>query len=292
MGVPAFKFKLGAFAIGAAVGGLSGSCSPARQGFINSDSFIAAERRSCSWPWSSWAGREHGRRRSCGAILVAYLPERLRFVAEWRDRWCSGRAGRSGHDLPAAGHLPTRGGGGVRRRAARTAEEEVTRRWLSNLATEHGPPSSTDVAGPPLLRVDNVDAAVRRCGRARRGQLQHPQGRDPRPDRTQRRRQDHLLQRDDRRVQADRGRRAVRRQRISGRKPHKITEMGIARTFQNIRFFPEMTAMENVHGGHRLTQQHVLGAVPLYRVRAPSCRVTDGCAVRSGVAKIRAPALR
>jgi len=36
---------------------------------------------------------------------------------------------------------------------------------------------------------------------------------------------------------------------LVGRKPHKITEAGVARTFQNIRLFPNMTAIDNIMVG-------------------------------------------
>jgi len=34
--------------------------------------------------------------------------------------------------------------------------------------------------------------------------------------------------------------------KVSGRKPHKVTKLGIARTFQNIRLFDNMSGLENV----------------------------------------------
>ena len=53
--------------------------------------------------------------------------------------------------------------------------------------------------------------------------------------------------------------------RVSGRKPYEISRMGISRTFQNIRLFPEMTAIENVMVG---TDSRHITSVPgaLFRI--------------------------
>jgi branched-chain amino acid transport system ATP-binding protein len=42
--------------------------------------------------------------------------------------------------------------------------------------------------------------------------------------------------------------------RINGRKPYEITRFGVARTFQNIRLFPDLTVLENV-----MTARHLRG---------------------------------
>ena len=50
--------------------------------------------------------------------------------------------------------------------------------------------------------------------------------------------------------------------RLNGLKPNIITEKGMARTFQNIRLFPQMSVLENVMiGRHCRTRSLVLGAI-------------------------------
>ena len=53
-----------------------------------------------------------------------------------------------------------------------------------------------------------------------------------------------------------------KRQRINGLKPNLVTEKGLARTFQNIRLFQNMTVLENVMiGCHCRMKAGILGAV-------------------------------
>jgi branched-chain amino acid transport system ATP-binding protein len=74
---------------------------------------------------------------------------------------------------------------------------------------------------------------------------------------------------------------------IAGTKPHKINQLGIARTFQNIRLFPEMSALENVMVGcdarHKTS---VLGVLfRAYRVR-PSEEELPKTGIRRSFAKV------
>jgi len=49
---------------------------------------------------------------------------------------------------------------------------------------------------------------------------------------------------------------------LVGLKPHKITKMGIVRTFQNVRLFKNLSVLENVmSGAHSITKQSVAGAL-------------------------------
>ena len=52
-----------------------------------------------------------------------------------------------------------------------------------------------------------------------------------------------------------------RDRKLSG-KPHEVTAAGLARTFQNIRLFPNMTALENVLvGRHCRTKEGLFSAI-------------------------------
>ena len=81
MGVQTFKYKLWAFAIGAAVGGLSGAIFAGKQNFINSDSFLL-ENSILVLAAVILGGAGNIAGAIVGAFLTWYLPEWLRGVGD------------------------------------------------------------------------------------------------------------------------------------------------------------------------------------------------------------------
>jgi branched-chain amino acid transport system permease protein len=83
MGVPTFRFKLLAFALGAAIGGLSGALFATKSGFINPQSFeLILSILFIAAVVVGGAGNRWGI--TVGAIVVSYFPERFREFADFR----------------------------------------------------------------------------------------------------------------------------------------------------------------------------------------------------------------
>ena len=83
--------------------------------------------------------------------------------------------------------------------------------------------------------------------------------------------------------------------RVNGMRPHKVTRVGLARTFQNIRLFDNMTALDNVivatHARHRSSVVGAVLGLPRFRAeegeanqRARELLEFVGIADRSGMA--------
>lgn len=84
MGVPTFTFKLWAFAIGAALGGVSGALFASRQAFIDPGTFdLQLSFLFVAMVVIGGSGNLAGA--VVGAVLLTYLPERFREIEEWRN---------------------------------------------------------------------------------------------------------------------------------------------------------------------------------------------------------------
>jgi branched-chain amino acid transport system ATP-binding protein len=76
---------------------------------------------------------------------------------------------------------------------------------------------------------------------------------------------------------------------VTGKPPHAITERGIGRTFQNIRLFQNMTALENVLVGmHSRLKGGILGSI----LRTPRIRKEEARAAERGRELLRYCGLR
>ncbi len=86
MGVPTFKFKLWAFAMGAAIGGLSGSLWAGQNGFVNSGTFTLENSiLVLAALLLGGAGSIPGA--ILGGFLVSYVPDWLRSLPFMPDGW-------------------------------------------------------------------------------------------------------------------------------------------------------------------------------------------------------------
>jgi len=82
MGVPTYKFKIWAFVIGAAIGGLSGALYAGKLGFVNNQSFdVVTSMLFLAAVVLGGAGNKVGV--LLGAVVVAYLPLRFVQIAEY-----------------------------------------------------------------------------------------------------------------------------------------------------------------------------------------------------------------
>ncbi len=83
MGVPTFKFKLWAFAIGAGIGGLSGALFAGQVGFVNNQKFdVATSMLFVAAVVLGGSGNKVGA--LLGGAIVAYIPLRFTAIADYK----------------------------------------------------------------------------------------------------------------------------------------------------------------------------------------------------------------
>jgi branched-chain amino acid transport system permease protein len=328
MGVPTFKMKLWAFAIGASTGGLGGWLYASKVSFINPDNFpFFFSVLILSGVVLGGMGSIPGV--IAGAFVVAFIPEYLREVAfggtltNWLNTVTGGNAGTITEYrvllfglalvlmmiFRPQGLLPSR------QRAAELAEATQGRSMMGAAPVEAvvaEEADATDAAraadlegAPGAIRASSPDGErAPPDPQAAPGADPPAAGAAPAGDRVVLEldglRMDFggvaALQDVDLAVERNEifgvigpngagkttvfncvtgvfrptgGQVCVTGKRLGGRRPHQVTKAGIARTFQNIRLFPNMTAMQNVMVGtdarHRTSVPGALLGLPRHR---------------------------
>ena len=264
MGVPTFRFKLWAFAIGAALGGLSGAIFAGQVGFVNNQKFdvqtsilflaavvLGGAGQQVRRPSSAVPSSRTSRLRFTavadykylifGAALVVMMIFRPQGLLGTRSQLLANARtiGATARRLVGARPSSTCRG----RTAPATVEEAVTEEVAEIVASDRPLETAVgenlaeikdlSVTFGGLTALDHVSFNIRRgeilgligpngagkttCFNAMTG-VYAPSSGDVTLDGTS----------------------------VIGRPQHSITRLGVARTFQNIRLFGEMTALENV----------------------------------------------
>jgi branched-chain amino acid transport system permease protein len=312
MGVPAFKMKLWAFAVGAAIGGLGGWLYASRVGFINPDNFLFfLSLIILSAVVMGGMGSITGV--IAGAFAIAFIPEYLREAAagETLTRWLNTLIGGNASDITEfrvllfgvalvlvvvfrpQGLLPSR------RRAAELGaavigpdEELVPLAAADAVPVDEPLDLHRDGAGHVLeldgvrvvfggvVALDDFDLTVDE------GEIVAVIGPNGAGKTT-------FFNAVTGVARTAAGDVSLAGSNLAGRHPHQRTVAGLARTFQNIRLFPEMTALENVMVGvdarHRTSVPGALLGLPRHRreereARAEAQRLLElvGIAHRAG----------
>ena len=284
MGVPTFKMKLWSFAVGASTGGLAGWIYASRVSFINPDNFrfelsILILAAVVLGGMGSIPGV------IAGAFAIAFIPEYLRQVAfeetalDWLNTVTGGHASDMNeyrvflfgfalvvvmifrpqgllpnrrraaelHDATPATALATSSvveeveegtGAGTASTASPDADEVASMNELVE-ATDRGEDGDVLVLDELTMTFGGVVALKGLSLTVRRGQIFGVIGPNGAGKTT-------VFNCVTGVFPPSSGTVRVAGRDIVGWKPHRITEAGVARTFQNIRLFPDMTALENV----------------------------------------------
>jgi branched-chain amino acid transport system permease protein len=281
MGINTRNMKLLAFGMGASFGGVSGAMFGAFQGFVSPESFSLMESVMIV-AMVVLGGIGHMPGCHPGAVLLSALPEVLRYVAGPLQDMTDGRL-----------------------------DSAILRQLLIALAMivimlmrprglwpspEHGKSLTKDLNPSKeseheqiptyLLKSQVFPSALAACKPS--AMWASPSTRSGLwPDRPQRCWQDHVFQRDHRPVHPDSGTFELAGKPYEPTAVHEVAKAGIARTFQNIRLFAEMTALENVMvGRHIRTHSGLLGAV-LRTAKSFQGRRGCHCQAFAGIAGLR-----
>lgn len=297
MGVPAFTMKLWAFAVGAAMGGLGGWIYASKVSFISPENFpfffsVIVLTAVVLGGMGSLPGA------IAGGFAVAFLPEYLRRAAagetitSWLNKVTGGdvtdvteyRVLLFGAALVAMMVFRPQGLLPSRQRTAELTDAEIepvspdapepAAKTPAAASKDRGDvvdllvPGDDAGSGPVLelsevtmefggvVALDAVSLAVHR------GQIFGVIGPNGAGKTT-------LFNCVTGTVEPTRGAVLVNGQKVNGRKPHRITRAGVARTFQNIRLFPELSALDNVRVGadarHRTSVPGALLGLPRHR---------------------------